>query len=211
MKSIRRQLPTWLTFRRLIVLVLGIVALGWCAIQAVTTWWYRAELDRASRDMASNQYEQASTRLTRLSSYWPGQAEVEFALGLCHAELGHIDLALTAWNHVPRRSNVARPAALAQARLALEHGRLGVAKKSLAVVVDLAGEITDDAGKLIEQLLFVSGRSEVIGRSIKRRWVPHANRPSSCEPTGCWIRNRFPSSPYASYSIGCIVKTPTTT
>ena len=93
------------------MLVLGIVALGWCAVQAVTTWWYRAELDRASREMASNQYEQASARLARLSSYWPGQAEVEFALGSCNAELGHIDLALSAWDRVPRRSKVAHPAA----------------------------------------------------------------------------------------------------
>ena len=59
---------------------------------------------------------------------------------------------------------------VARARLALEHGRLGVAEKSLTTVVDLAGEITDEAGKLIEQLLFISGRSEAIGRSIERRW-----------------------------------------
>ena len=47
MQSIKRQLPTWLTIRRLVVLVLGIVALGWCAVQAATTWWYRAELERS--------------------------------------------------------------------------------------------------------------------------------------------------------------------
>ena len=124
----------------------------------------------ASREMASNQYDQASARLARLSSYWPGQAEVEFALGSCNAELGQSIwrwLRGTACREGPRSRGAA---ALARAQLALEHGRLGVAETSLATVVDLAGEITDEAGKLIEQLLFVSGRSEAIGRSIERRW-----------------------------------------
>jgi tetratricopeptide (TPR) repeat protein len=151
-----------------LALVLGTIALGWCAVMGVARWWFHTELVRAERAMGSRQYAAASERLARLSARWPGQARVEFALGISEAELGRIDLALAAWDRVPRQSDLFHRAMLARARLALDHGRLAEAEKSLAALGDDRDD--EEAGRLLEQLLFVSGRSEDVGPAIEKRW-----------------------------------------
>jgi thioredoxin-like negative regulator of GroEL len=170
MQHFRAYVPSWLTWRRSVGIVVALIALASCAVYTVAAFWYHAELDRAAREMASRQYGPASARLARLSMRWPGRGEVEFALGNCEAELGRINSALAAWSRVPRRSELARQAALARARVALEHGQLAAAEESLALLADGADPEADEVGTLREQLLFLSGRSESIPSSIERRF-----------------------------------------
>src|SRR3954471_23779945 len=66
--------------------------------------WYRAELDRAKREMAEGLYHTAQERLAGLSACWPGRGDVEYHLGLCERSRGRIEAALAAWKRVPAGS-----------------------------------------------------------------------------------------------------------
>ncbi len=156
--------------RRGLASALVFATLGWGIAQGFASWRYRVELARAEREMGSRQYQLARATLAGLASRWPGQADIEYALGSCESQLGHVEAALAAWNRVRRPSSLAAPAALARARLALEHGRLAAAEQSLARILNEPGQVGDEAGKLSERLYFLSGRSEAISRSIEGRF-----------------------------------------
>ena len=118
-----------------------VAAFGVGAVKGVEAWWYRAELARADRELASGRYALALERLERLSARWPGRAEIEYPLGACEAALGHVDAALTAWERVPRDSPLGPRAILDRARLALDHGRLAIAEASIAPLLVDSGEV----------------------------------------------------------------------
>jgi thioredoxin-like negative regulator of GroEL len=163
-------LRSWLTIRHLASLYLGGALLGWGAVKGVEAWWYRAELSRAERALASRQYDEARQRLERLSARWPGRAEVNYPLGCCEAALGRIEAALVAWGRVPHDSAMGLRAALDRGRLALEHGRLAVAEQSLAPVLHERGMLGEQAARLADQIDLYTGRRGAISRRIERRW-----------------------------------------
>jgi tetratricopeptide (TPR) repeat protein len=161
-----------LTFARVLALAASTAALIWVTVWGVETWWYQAELGRAGREMASGRYAPARARLSRLSARRPGRAEVEYPLGACEAALGHVGAALDAWRRVPGDAPEAPRAALDRANLALEHGRLAMAEESLAAVANAPGDLGDEAARLTDRLLMLSGRGREIARRIERRRRP---------------------------------------
>ena len=146
-------------------------AVGGGAYWGGRAWWYDAELGRAERDMAAGRFG-VGAGATRPDSRrrWPGRDEVEYPLGVCESELGHIGPALDAWARVPDDSVFAPRAALERARLALEHGRFAAAEESLRRIEDARGEIGDAAMRLAQQLDLFSGRGYRINRRIERHW-----------------------------------------
>jgi enediyne biosynthesis protein E4 len=164
------RLPSSLKLGGLMVRCVVAVALVYGAVKGCGAWWYRAELTRAERELASRDPAGANRRLQRLSARWPGLAEVEYLLGASEAALGHVDLALAAWSRVPRGSPIADQAALEQGRLALEHGRLAIAEECVAPYASDTGERGQLAARLVDQLDLLSGRPHTILRRLERRW-----------------------------------------
>ena len=88
------RLPSWLSPRRQILIILTAVALGWGAMVCFEAWWYASELGKAEQEVAREQFDDARARLVKLAARWPERAEVEYLLGGCEASLGHIDEAV---------------------------------------------------------------------------------------------------------------------
>ena len=130
---------------RLVFAVMIIMAVAGGTYWGGRAWWYHVELGRAERDVAAGRFASARERLVRLATAWPGRDEVEYPLGVCEAELGHIGPALDAWARVPDDSVFAPRAALDRARLALGHGRLAAAEESLRRIEGTRGEIGEAA------------------------------------------------------------------
>jgi hypothetical protein len=156
--------------RFVLLLLVVALALGWGAAWGLEAWRYQDELGRAEREVASGRFADARERLVALARRWPGRDELEYPLGICEAELGHVDAALQAWGRVPPRSVIAPRADLERARLAIAHGRLAEAEISLARIEDQPGELGDEAEKLALQLDLFSGRAYRIPRHMERRW-----------------------------------------
>ena len=151
--------------------------MGFGASVGVEAWWYRVELARADREMASGRYGPALGRLERLSARWPGRAEVEYPRGVCEAALGHVDAALTAWERVPRASPLGPRAILDRARMALDHGRLAIAEAAVELVSMDLGEIGKQAARLADQIDLYTGRQRAISRRIETRWPVSRDQP----------------------------------
>jgi tetratricopeptide (TPR) repeat protein len=170
-------MPSWLTPRRLLTLALLVAGLGLGAVKGVEAWWYRVELARADRDLASARYGPALARLERLSKKWPGRAEVEYPRGVCEAAIGHLDAALSSWDRVPRDSPWGSRAILNRARLALEHGRLAIAEASVNLLLVDLGAVGEQAARLADQVDLFTGRRRAIVQRIERRWPVSPDQP----------------------------------
>jgi enediyne biosynthesis protein E4 len=165
------------TRRRLLSLTVLTAGLGYGAAAGVEAWWYRVELARADREVASGRYGPALGRLERLSARWPRRAEVEYPRGVCAAALGHVEAALTAWERVPRDSPLGPRAILNRAQLALEHGRLAIAEAAVELVLMDLGEIGKRASRLADQIDLYTGRQRAISRRIETRWPVSSDQP----------------------------------
>ncbi len=192
-------LPSWLTPRRLLALALLAAALGWGVVWGVDAWWYRCELARAEREMASGRSAPARERLARMAARWPGRDEVEYPLGVCEAALGHVEPALEAWARVPADSSFAAAAALDRTRLALEHGRLAVAEESLARVLGKPGAVGEQASRLARQLDLFSGRAYRINRRIEDRWATAADQAGELRTHWLYDTQPPPMGPVGEY------------
>src|SRR5262245_29519995 len=94
-----------------------LVALAWGTYRATAGWWYRAELSRANGEMAAGRFGPARERLARLSRIWPGEAAVDYQLGLCEEAAGCPDRALAAWARIAPGSPFTAKAARARDEL----------------------------------------------------------------------------------------------
>ena len=161
--------------RRLSLRTWSVLVVG-CALATVSAYWVagdwrdRAALERARRDLAAGRFATARESLVRLAARRPGDEEVAYRLGVCEAELGHVEAALTAWGRVPEGAPFARNSAMERARLALAHGHLEAAEESLKRVPIDASPAGEEGARLSRQLDLFSGRAHRITELIERRW-----------------------------------------
>ena len=134
------------------------VAVGWGTYRAVEARRFRAEADRAKRELDQGRFDAAAARLARLSTRWPGQLEVDYLLGLCEQGAGHPDAALAAWSRIPLRSSFALPAALWSSHLELKRGRFAVAEQILLQALREPGLEPLGARHLSSEVLWHQGR-----------------------------------------------------
>jgi tetratricopeptide (TPR) repeat protein len=98
-------------------------------------------------------------------------------LGVCEKLQGHPDAAMSAWLRVADGSDQAPLAALSHGRLALELGRYRLAEGSLLRASGAKGEVSDEAGRLLEWLYWMTGRRDE-NRGVLHRRVERAADPS---------------------------------
>ena len=135
-----------------------------------------AELAIAEREIAAGKHREAADRLVALAERRPELDGVHRALGASLAALGDVDGALQAWAMVPLDANDGAEVALDRAALAIEHGRLAAAEASLEPMVGRHDEIGERAGRLWQQVLLFSGRSDELAGLYERLWDPNRLR-----------------------------------
>ena len=127
--------------------------------------------------MAGGRYAPARDRLARLSSRRPGWAEVEYALGVCEAELNRPHAALAAWARVPVGSPFARRAALSRARfLILDRGAFAAAEDLLLTIVRDHGPDSIEARGTLARLYLWQGRLAEMRAVLREGWVLSPDR-----------------------------------
>ncbi|WP_197446536.1 FG-GAP-like repeat-containing protein [Tautonia plasticadhaerens] len=129
-----------------------------------------AASEAAGRAMAAGRFEEARGLLAALLDRRPDRADVAYRLGACEANLGDVEAALDAWALVPEDSGLGPRAALDRARLALEHGRLAEAERSLDAIAGRRDEVGAEAIRMTQQLLLFSGRSDRLPHWFERQW-----------------------------------------
>src|SRR5262245_23882466 len=153
--SCRRQL-------RRVLGVIAVLALVGGTAWAVDSWWFRAELSRAQREMDERHYGPARERLGRLSAHRPASGEVHYWLGLCERALGHLDAAVAAWARVPWGAPEAGRAAVAAAEVQWRRGRLAPAEDLLRAARCPAGPPVPEATQMLANILSLQGRVDEV-------------------------------------------------
>jgi thioredoxin-like negative regulator of GroEL len=150
---------------------LGLLALSWGIAWAVAEGRDRAELERATGEIAAGQFGAARRRLARLSARRPGRDEVEFPLGYCEAAEGDLDAALAAWARVPARSPLAARAALFRAQVLVDgRSQFAAAEPLLEVAARAPGPVAEEARRRLARLYQVQGRTDDLRRLLRAGW-----------------------------------------
>src|SRR4051794_39514915 len=104
----------------LIALVVTGALLAWGAWRVLEDRRFQRDLEQAVSEIAVGRFGHARDRLSGLSARRPGQADVEYRLGLCEQRLGHSDGALAAWARVAPGTPFTAWAAVARAVTLIE-------------------------------------------------------------------------------------------
>ncbi len=142
--------------------------LGWIAWLLVGRWQVREGVGLATRRMDAKQYAPARDRLAWLSAWWPRQGDVEYLLGACEAELGHVEAALAAWGRVPPGSPRAAVTNLAEGRLLVRAlGRMADAEGCYRAAVRGTSRTAIEARWALAELLLWEGRLVEMRRLLR--------------------------------------------
>lgn len=136
-------------------------------------WWVlavrrlRTELDQAEKDLAAGYHHTARERLARVAARWPGQAQVEFTLGVCEQLRGAPKAAMEAWKRVPPNSPpYSLRALLARGRLAMEQGQLSEAEEAFRKA---ARDPSPEAGQARHALALLMGQEGRVDEALA--WI----------------------------------------
>jgi tetratricopeptide (TPR) repeat protein len=127
-------------------------------------------LAEARRDVADGQFAEAGRRLSRLSAWWPGQAEVALLLGVCERETGHTDAAVAAWSRISDSSPEAGEAGLRRGEAEMDRGRLDEAEFVFSAALRRDGPRGVDVRHDLMQLFWQEGRLDEARVLIERNW-----------------------------------------
>jgi enediyne biosynthesis protein E4 len=153
------------------VVSLGI-GLAWLSWFLVGAWQVRDGLARVKQQIDAGQYGPARDRLSRLSTWWPRQAEVDYLLGECEARLGRPDEALAAWAWVPAGSPLAVSANIARGRALLRlQGRFIEAEAAYRTAIQSGrGVRAVEARWALAMLLLWEGRLDEVRQVLEEIW-----------------------------------------
>ncbi len=127
------------------------------------------ELDKAELEIAAGDHTAASQRLARLAARWPGQAEVEYKLGVSEQLGGAPIAALEAWRRVPPNSPpFTLQALIARGRLAAEQGKLTEAEEAFR---EAARDPRPEAGPARHTLALLMGQEGRVDEAL--RWIEY--------------------------------------
>jgi tetratricopeptide (TPR) repeat protein len=154
----------WLAFG------ISVLALAWGTKRTVELRRFRAELDRANQELTRRRFGAAEARLVRLASRWPGQAEVDYLLGLCEQGAGRLDAALATWARVPARSPLFMPAALRRAQVEMDLGRFAASEQVLLQALREPRPDTLGARQLLAEVLWHQGRYDELVPLFEANW-----------------------------------------
>ena len=139
-------------------------------------WRLRAEWQQAQREVTMGRHASALPRLEWLAKRWPGEAEVQYDLGLCEQALGHPDQAEKAWSAVRTDSPFAGRAAVMRARLALQHHQLSVAEELMPAALDDEGPHAIEARETLIHIYKIQGRYDEARRLVRDGWTRYPDR-----------------------------------
>jgi thioredoxin-like negative regulator of GroEL len=134
-------------------------------------WWFAAALEEARGAVRSGNYAGAYPRLARLAARRPGEAEVEYLLGVCAQAAGHPAAAVAAWARVPAGSPFAADAATRRARVELDRGRLAAAEAAVAPFTGAGGEEGFTARRVLADVFWLQGRLEEVRELTEANWA----------------------------------------
>jgi tetratricopeptide (TPR) repeat protein len=146
------------------------VALAWGLLQAAEVLFFRAELNRARRQLDRGRYAQAESLLVRLAARWPGRSEIDYLLGLCEQNAGRGEAALAAWARVGVDSPFGMEAALRRAYLEMERGRFADAERVLLEALRTPRREAIGARHLLAEVLYNQLRYDEMIRLLEANW-----------------------------------------
>jgi tetratricopeptide (TPR) repeat protein len=159
--------------------IAGAVALFVVGARSIQNRRFRAELDEAAREIESGRLNTARNRLERLSASRPGDAEVNYRLGVCEQSAGRLDAALSAWQRVSAGTPFSARAGLALARaLMLERGRFSDAETVLKTAIDGDGPAAFGARQMLAWLFLWQGRTAEARTLLQNGWDRAPDRPA---------------------------------
>ena len=174
----------------IVFLALGAMMAAWFTVRAVEKRRLDAEMRLARGEFGERRFNAARTRLARLAQQWPDEAEIQYLLGTCEKIRGHYDAAMTAWDRISREANLAPMADLSRGQLALDLGRYRLGETCLDRARLTAGEVADEAVRLLEWLYWMTGHRD-LHREILRSKVGQTADPSQTLRT-LWSVERDP-------------------
>jgi tetratricopeptide (TPR) repeat protein len=166
-------MPRWLWFPVGLVLIAGS---AYAAFRVVNERHVRAELALAEAEFNRGLTGSARRRLISLEAAQPGNAEVEFRLGVCEMTLGRPDAAVTAWLKVPAGSRFATLAAVRRASLLITAGRYTPAETLLQSVRAVGGPDGFEAHEALVRLFALEGRDAEALAVLEDEWSLTADR-----------------------------------
>jgi tetratricopeptide (TPR) repeat protein len=156
--------------RRLILLVLPALVLGWVGWRGWTAKRLREAIAAAREDIAGARHATARRDLERLLAGHPDSAEATYLLGLCERNTGRFEAAADRWRQVPPGRPFDSQSIQGLMELELQRGRLAAAEQ---VVADAAGIPGSDATGLrlyLGPILSQEGRTGEAREIIAERW-----------------------------------------
>ena len=143
------------------------------AILAAAAWWLvgqwqvRCVIPWADAEMKLGRIQAVRDHLAWLTRYWPGHGGVDYRLGVCEENLGHVDLALAAWARVPRDSLLFPHASVERGRLLIHRfGRFTEAEELLQSLLQRQPP-APAARWLLSQVLLWEGRTGEVRRLLQ--------------------------------------------
>jgi enediyne biosynthesis protein E4 len=166
--------------------VFWITSASLAAILAMAAWWMvgqwriRVGLQWADQQMSLGRYTAVRDHLAWLSRLWPGHGGVNYRLGVCEQNLGHVESALAAWERVPRDSILFAHAGIDRARLLIhEFGRFTEAEALLRSLLGRQPPPPSQARWLLTEILLWEGRTGEVRRLLQEgfRTMRGSDRP----------------------------------
>ncbi|MDR3634978.1 MAG: FG-GAP-like repeat-containing protein [Isosphaeraceae bacterium] len=154
--------------------VLGLAVIASCV---GTFWWFQRTLGQARRAMEQGHHDRAREQLAQLSAWWPGQAEVEYRLGVCERAEGNAAAALAAWTRVPRNSPRADVADLRRAETFItDRGRFAEGEALLVPIAAGTGPYAGEARQLLLRLVRHEVRLDDLRKLLQQDWDQSQDR-----------------------------------
>ena len=152
----------------------ALCSFSWVGYRATLGWWYDAELGRATREIASGDYDRARARLEWLRDRDEGGGEIDYHLGLCEEAAGRPDRAIASWARIGPGSPYADLATSSRAmmlRRLHDEGRFAALEVALDAVRNGSGPEAVEAGQSLARLLRFECRFDELRALLREEWA----------------------------------------